>query len=88
MNQINSNEELHQYLQTQFNDLAGAKKFMWYWKNDMDQSLPDGTELTVRAMAAHCSYVLEGINVEEGAMFVNYLSSKYGTDLYVSAWGI
>lgn len=79
-------EELHAYLLTQFNDLAGAKKFMRRWAVEMDQMLPGRTEISSRALAAHYSAVLEGGPVSGDEFFTNYMGSKYGTELLRAAW--
>ena len=78
--------ELHTYLRTQFSDLAGAKRFMRRWLEKMDQEIPGFGCISSRALAAHCSAVLEGSEVSSLDTFTNYLESKYGRDLYNAAW--
>lgn len=80
-------DDLLSYLKTQFSDLDGAKKFMRRWVVDMGQMLPIDIEVTSRALAAHCSAVLEGSDVASANEFsTNYMASKYGSDLFWSAW--
>lgn len=85
MRSVERNENLHNYLRTQFSDIEGAKAFMWRWVNEMDQKLP-GFAISTRSLAAHCSAVLEGVPVQTIGATTNYLASKYGCDLYFAAW--
>lgn len=79
--------DLHNYLRTQFSDLEGAKAFMWRWVNEMDQELPGFGLISSRSLAAHCSAVLENAPVQTIGVTTNYMASKYGSDLYWAAWG-
>lgn len=87
MSAENGIAELHDYLRTQFTDLAGAKHFMWRWVNEMDEELPGFGPISSRALCAHCSAVLEGGPVSAIGFLTVYLESKHGSELYWSAWG-
>ena len=80
-------DDLHNYLRTQFSDLDGAKLFMRRWVEEMDQTLPGIGGISSRALSAHCSAVLEGSEVSSIGACTNYLESEYGSDLYSAAWG-
>ena len=81
-----ANKDLAAYLKTQFSDLDGAKAFMARWAGEMGQSLPGFGEMTVRAMAAHCSAALEGAAVQELGYCTNHLASEFGRELCSAAW--
>ena len=88
----NTQPDLYAWLRTQFTDLPSAK--LWYakWRDVDDQTLPpefqdspaDGFSL--RAMAAHVSYALEGYADEPtgNGVCTNYMSTKYGSDIICS----
>lgn len=83
----NDDFDLYAYLRTQFTDLAGAKQFMHRWATEMNEEIPGFGSISSRALAAHCSALLEGGEVKNVGFATNYLASKYGSALYNAAWG-
>jgi len=84
---MDRDDDLHNYLRTQFSDFEWAKAFMWRWVNEMDQELPGFGLISSRSLAAHCSAVLENAQVQMIGSTTNYMASKYGSELYWAAWG-
>lgn len=78
---------LYEYLATQFNTIDGAIEFYNKWKYDWGQMLPEehfgGDCYSLRAMAAHCSNVLEGKPEPDGP--TEYINTKYGSQIYFSS---
>lgn len=77
-------EQFYDYLRQQFSDLEGAKAFYRKWKYEWDQELPPDISLghvSLRAMAAHCSHVLEGTMPDVGCL-TEYINTKYGSEIY------
>ena len=80
-------ENFYEYLKTQFNDLNSCKEWYRRWSREWKQEIPGHPEFplfSLRAMAAHCSNVLEGkITDESGDQFcTEYINTKYGPDIY------
>jgi hypothetical protein len=76
--------KFYDYLKTQFHDLTSCIE--WYhctWINKWDQDIPGRPEwniFTQRAMARHCSNVLEGKNIEQDGDC--YLDTKHGPAIF------
>ncbi len=85
--------DLYAYLKTEFGfgNLEQAKKFMRKWSQELDETLPvEGYEMmSSRSLAAHCSAILEGKEVDDSGSgwCTDYLNTKYGSVLYYAAWG-
>jgi hypothetical protein len=79
--------KLYDYLRQQFTDLDSCIKWCSKWYNEWDQDIPDHPEwaMTMRAMARHCSNVLEGRPVDEDGLC--FLDTKYGPDLFFGMCG-
>lgn len=73
--------EFYEWLNQQFTDLNTAKEFYIKWKDEDDQETPYGC-FSMRAMAAHISNVLEGKENYEDTVCTNYMSTKYGSDIF------
>jgi hypothetical protein len=82
--------DLYPYLRSQFSDLASAKIWAHHWAQEQEAGRPlaEFGSISSRAMAAHISNVLEGKDRDEsGSRFTtNYLSTRYGPDLYEAMW--
>lgn len=77
-------DEFYDFLRSQFNNLEEAKIYYKKWKNN-DQIIKDHPEweFSLRAMAAHISNVLENKKLKKNSlMMTDYLSTKYGPDIY------
>jgi len=81
--------DFYNYLREEITDLDSAKMFMWKWVNEMDQELPKFGSISSRALCAHVSAILEGKEQDDsgGDGYTQYLNTKYGPELYYSAWG-
>ena len=73
--------EFYDWLKQQFTDLKTAKIFYLKWKDEDDQETPYGC-FSMRSMAAHISNVLEGKEHDDDAVCTNYMSTKYGPDIF------
>ena len=74
---------LYDYLKSQFNDLLTAQEFYRRWRDEWKQRIPGQPLLSLRAMAGHCSVVLEQIEGNSEAVYSGvYLDTKYGSAIY------
>lgn len=82
---------LYQYLHSKFSNLEQCIRFcqIWYYQNEQTfPDRPDFGHITLRAMAKHCSKVLEGYKKHPNHKTwysSGHLDTKYGREIY---WGI
>lgn len=74
--------DFYDYLRTQFSTIEECHDFYQKWADEWDQELPEYGLFSLRAMAAHCSNVLEGKESEAGYFLNSYLDTKYGTTIF------
>lgn len=76
--------DLYKYLKSQFSNLEDCKKwFREWWRNGQEiEGVP--YDFTLRAMAYHCSMVLEGYDDDPNKehYFTDYMETKYGLEIY------
>lgn len=78
-------KDLYEYLKTQFSDIETCKAWYRKWRDEDNQEIEGFGCISLRAMAAHCSNVLEG-KTEDGSgdgFCTRYLSTKYGPEIYM-----
>ena len=75
-------KKLYEYLKTQFSDLKSCKKWFKKWLNS-DQPAILNTCFSMRALATHCSNVLEGKEKDNSGneLLTCYVNTKYGSDI-------
>lgn len=84
------NDEFYDYLYSMFKDLDSCIEWYNKWKEN-DQDIDGHPEwsgdncFSMRAMAGHCSVVLEIIEGNESAEYCgNYIDTKYGSEIYLN----
>jgi hypothetical protein len=75
--------KLYEYLRSQFSNLDECVDWYSKWvENDQEIEGFEGC-YSMRAMAYHCSRVLEGFDdQEEGIVATSYIETKYGSSIY------
>ena len=75
--------EFYEWLRSQFTDIEEAKVFYSKWRDEDDQESEYGCH-SLRAMSAHISNVLEGKKTLGDDISTNYMSTKYGSEIFFS----
>ena len=83
MNRKKESKKFYDWLRTHFNDLESAKKFYFKWVTEMEQLTPFGC-FSLRAMAGHMSYVLEGYKYYPENGWLSYTETEHGSQIYLS----
>lgn len=73
-------------------EIEGAKRWARKWYAEMNQELPGGLSISMRAMAGHISDYLEGFDGTEpesygGSLCLMYSRTKYGGTMYSAMFG-
>ena len=79
-------EEFYNYLRSKFSNLEECIQWYQKWK-DNDQVIPEyeKEEFSLRAMAYHCSRVLEGYVMDPNlGCFTCCATTNYGLEIYCS----